>query len=146
MQNWLYERSFAQEHARLTTALSGLFLFHSRYHTRLTCYSIFQLLTPHNQFLLQIGISLCVEISLTVPVSPCYPLKFYPCSILNKPYSLSGGSYGSMGLVQSHRSCWQQHSQKYPDWFPLPFQRGKHKSLYPLPCGIIYSQSIYSNY
>lgn len=45
VQNQLYEKTFAAEHARLTTTLSGLFLFHSRYHTRLTCYSIFQLLS-----------------------------------------------------------------------------------------------------
>lgn len=45
VQNRLPERTFPQKHARLTTTLSRLFLFHSRYHTRLTRYSIFQLLT-----------------------------------------------------------------------------------------------------
>lgn len=52
----------------------------------------------HNQPLLQIGIFLCWQISLTIPVSPGYPLQFYSFFILSKPFSLSGGSYRSVRL------------------------------------------------
>lgn len=80
------------------------------------------------------------QISLTIPVSPCYPLQVYSFFICNKPFSLSGGSYRSVGLslIDIAGSSTHRRTQTV--------STSISESHYHFPCSIIYSQAVYLNY